>query len=140
MIRKLMNMSEKLERFYRVVDRQICIMERIAHDEYEELSKIVGEEANKWHDLRKDPTDLPKDTKTVWVILSERPTEVEMDSYNPEDKGNVMTIPAYDRETEDGHTEHIESRKYIASGWWAYDEPGWVTHWMYMNVPEPPKE
>ena len=133
-------MSEKLERFYRVIDRQICIMERIAHDEYEELSKIAGEEANKWHDLRKDPTDLPKDSNVVWVILSANPKEVEMDSYNPEDKGKVYKVPAFDRETEGGQIEHHEERQYEASGWWAYDEPGWITHWMYMNVPEPPKE
>lgn len=95
---------------------------------------------NKWHDLRKDPTDLPKDAKTVWVILSENPTEVEMDSYNPEDKGKIMTVSAYDRETENGQIEHHDSRQYEASGWWAYDEPGWVTHWMPMDIPEPPRE
>lgn len=93
---------------------------------------------NKWHDLRKDPTDLPKDTKTVWVILSENPTEVEMDSYNQEAKGKSVVIPAYDRKTEDGQIEHHEPQEFEASGWWAYDVPGWVTHWMPMDVPEPP--
>lgn len=94
---------------------------------------------NKWHDLRKNPDDLPESADTVWVILSENPTSVEMDSYNPIDKGKIVTIPAYDRKTEDGKTEHHDERKFVASGWWTYDEPGWITHWAKMEVPEPPE-
>lgn len=100
----------------------------------------MKQQCNEWHDLRKDPNDLPKDTKTVWVILSENPTEVEMDSYNPEDKGKIRIVPAYDRETEDGQIEHHEQRQYEASGWWAYDEPGWITYWTPMDIPEPPRD
>ena len=93
----------------------------------------------KWHDLRKDPDDLPTDANTVWVILSGNPTEVEMDSYNPDNKGKVIIVPAYDWETETGEIKHRKAYQYEASGWWAYDEPGWITHWMYMEVPEPPE-
>ena len=78
-----------------------------------------------WHDLRKVPDYLPETTDTVWVILKENPTEVEMDSYDPKRKGTIM---------------HTGSGQYESSGWWAYDEPGMVTHWMYMEVPEPPTE
>lgn len=93
----------------------------------------------KWHDLRKNPDDLPVNSETVWVVLSDSPTVVEMDSYVAKDKGKMVTIPAHDIEV-DGKTVHRETRQYEASGWWAYDEPGWITHWMYMEVPEPPKE
>ena len=131
--------SEKtIKRFFETVDRQLYIMLRIIEDEYQTAKKET-KELNQWHDLRKDPTDLPESQNAVWVILSENPTEVEQDSYNPEDKGKVVTIPAYDLETDDGKIEHHESRQYEASGWWAYGEPGWITHWMYIDVPEPPE-
>ena len=134
-----MTNAEMLKTLKRRIERDMYVMEKMICETFEKIEK-ENEMTEKWHDLRKDPTDLPKDTNTVWVILSETPTEVDMDSYNPENKGKIMTVPAYDTETDDGNIEHHESRQYKASGWWAYDEPGWITHWMYINVPEPPEE
>lgn len=84
----------------------------------------------KWHDLRKDPNDLPETRDNVWVILAENPKEVEVDAYDPDDKGKERVI----------HTR-TTTEKYIASGWWQFDHPSQqVTHWMYIETPEPPTE
>ena len=90
--------------------------------------------AEKWHDLRKDPDDLPEKTDQVWVVLAKNPQEVEMDSYMPEDKEKYTSVPVYEGGKIVGH------KTFLSSGWWVYDLPGEITHWMYIDVPEPPKE
>ena len=81
----------------------------------------------KWHDLRKDPEDLPKTPDWVWAIHTDCPEDAEMDSYDPNDKGK----------------EYVEiiggkSEKYLSSGWWNATRTGTITHWMYIEKPEPP--
>lgn len=83
----------------------------------------------KWHDLRKDPNDLPETSDTVWVIVKDNPTDVTMDSYDPGMRGKDITT-YYARDY---------SVTFPQSGWWGYPEEGIVTHWMYMEVPEPPE-
>ena len=84
----------------------------------------------KWHDLRKDPADLPETTNDVWVILKDNPNDVETDSYDPNDKGKDTTV----------YYRRDYSVTFPSSGWYNYPEAGMVTHWMYIEVPEQPQE
>ena len=68
----------------------------------------------KWHDLRKNPDDLPKTSAPVWVVLADNPTEIKMDSYNSDDT-SILSV-----------------------GWWLYDLQE-ITHWMPIEKPEPPE-
>lgn len=94
----------------------------------------------KWHDLRENPDDLPENGDDVWVILADNPNLVDVDSYIEKDKGHEVTEPGYDFVDEDGTKIHRDEVKYISSGWWQYGQPGMITHWMYIEKPEPPKE
>ena len=88
---------------------------------------------NKWHDLTKNPEDLPKTTDDVWVILADNQNDVTVDSYDENRKGQETNEPIINDE---GKITGYE--KYDGSGWWEFPRPGTITHWMYMEVPEPP--
>lgn len=84
-----------------------------------------------WHDLRKDPTDLPKEMDEYWVMIDGCP-DVESDSYDPNAVGRDYSSPI----CEDGKIVRYE--KYLSSGWWENSKPGEVTHWMVMEKPPKP--
>ena len=83
----------------------------------------------KWHDLRKDPNDLPNTSDWVWVIRIDYPKEIDMDSYDPNDRGKEYTEIIGDKH-----------ENYLASGWWNATRHGMITHWMYVEKPEPPTD
>lgn len=88
----------------------------------------------KWHDLRKDPNDLPKEADEYWVMIDGCPT-VDVDTFSPEAVGRPISSPI----CKGGKI--IDYEEYPQSGWWEYSKVGQITHWMVMQkppVPEPP--
>lgn len=91
---------------------------------------------NKWHDLRKDPTDLPKEMDEYWVMIDGCP-HVESDSFDPSAIGREISSPVCK------NGEIVGYETYTQSGWWENSKPGLVTHWMVMEKPpkpEPPND
>lgn len=50
-----------------------CIRKQIPYFDFAQKAYIAGAEAHstQWHDLEQDPTDLPKDYKTMCICLSD---------------------------------------------------------------------
>ena len=129
-----MSNNEILNEFYVQVSRQAYIVERIIREEYRKAIKKMAEEEkmNKWHDLRKDPTDLPKECDEYWVMIDGCPT-VEADSFDPGSVGREISSPIIkDRKI-------VGNETYPQSGWWENSKPGQVTHWMAMEKPPRPE-
>jgi len=94
----------------------------------------------KWHDLRKNPADLPETSEDVWVILVDNPTKVDVDSYNKDDIGKVMIEPEINFTDGNGTKVHRDKVEYKSTGWYYNGMPGQITHWMKIEVPEPPED
>ena len=90
----------------------------------------------KWHNLKKDPNDLPKKIDEYWVMI-DGDDDVNSDTFNPSYIGQEISEPVIENGKIIGH------ETYLSKGWWEFGKPGLVTHWMEMEKPpkpEPPEK
>ncbi len=63
-----------------------CDDKGMLQEAYKDGAEFGYNKANEWHDLRKNPNDLPNTDRNVWV-KRESEIECQIDNYYKDDKG-----------------------------------------------------